>query len=83
MTECNFIIPDSSYGRKSLEVWTKLEAEGMKLNNRLGRSNLLNEAEAEKLHKEAEDFSGRLAAALAGAKVQKETLMKWVTENMP
>ena len=44
---------------------------------------MLNEAEAEKLHKEAEDFSGRLAAALAGAKVQKETLMKWVTENMP
>ena len=44
---------------------------------------MLNEAEAEKLHKEAEDFSGRLAAALAGAKVQKETLMKWVTEYMP
>ena len=34
------------------------------------------EAEAEKLHKEAVDFSGRLGAALAGTKVQKETLMK-------
>ncbi len=69
--------------RNCLDLWTKLEEEGMKLNQKLSRSSQLSAADAERLHKDARDFQGRLQAALAAAKVQKDSLTKWITENVP
>ena len=66
-----------------MELWMKLEEEGMKLTQKLGRSTALSEDDASRLYKDADDFKNRLAAALAAAKVQKDSLTKWITENIP
>ena len=64
-----------------MTVWGKLEDEGLKLVSKLTNSAKLSENEAEKLHANAEDFTGRLNAALAGAKIQKENMAKWISIN--
>ena len=65
-----------------MTTWNKLEDEGLKLRSKLNDCAKKSESDGEKLNKEAEDFAGRLTAALAGAKIQKDNLAKWIAANL-
>lgn len=82
MSKASYKRPLHVYGRKALDVWLKLEGEGLKISEKLQRSSKLQADDAAKVFSEAKEYSTRLAAALAAAKVQKDSLVAWVSENL-
>lgn len=63
-------------------MWDRLEEEGLSIAMKLAEAAKQEQSVAALCFNEFEEFKGRLDAALAAAKVQKDSFSKWVTENL-